>query len=144
MPDASTILVLEGMGVPPYSARGLTQTLEPIAAAPDLRRTVNGTLINLSAAEFRKYRSSIRGNDQDPPAVEAVWPGKVLTVDCIVELAYESMTDGPARSVVSGSSRSADGFTFYRPQLTMMVVGFSVERDEWGAAVGWALELEEV
>jgi len=38
--------------VPPYSARGLTQTLTPIAAAANMRRTINGELLDLSAGQF--------------------------------------------------------------------------------------------
>ena len=33
---------------------------------------------------------------------------------------------------------------FYRPQLQMLVTGFSVNRDEYGAAVQWQMDLEEV
>jgi hypothetical protein len=54
-----TLLVLTGIGIPDYSARGLTQTLEPIEAALSQRRTVNGGLKDLSFAQFRKYKSSI-------------------------------------------------------------------------------------
>jgi hypothetical protein len=57
--SADTVLVLHGIGIPEYSARGVTQTLQPIEAAGSLRRTVNGTLKDLSFAQFRKYRSNI-------------------------------------------------------------------------------------
>lgn len=138
-----TLLVLAGVGVPPYSARGLEQTLVPIDQAISLARTVNGELVDLSSSAFRKYRSTINGNDQQVPAVDGVWPGAQVTVDCIVELAYP--TGGVAqRTVVPGSSRTANGFTFYRPRLTMLVTGFDVRLDEWDAVVGWSMDLEEV
>jgi hypothetical protein len=54
-----TLLVLSGIGVPPYSARGLSETLTPIDASANLRRTVNGVLVDLSLAEMRKYHLSI-------------------------------------------------------------------------------------
>ncbi len=139
--STESVLVLTGMGVPEYSARGLSQVLTPVRGAADLRRIVNGTLINLSVPEFEKYLSVIRGSDQEPPAVEAVWPGLELTVDCIVELAYITTTAAPERTVVA--SREANGFTFYRPRLTMLVLDFQLERDEWGDVVAWTLELEE-
>ena len=92
-----SMLVLSGIGVPSYSARGLTQTLQPIEAAGSQRRTVNGTLVDLSQAQFRKYRSTIRCSDQQAPALDDVWPGKVVTVSCIAELCCPS-TDTPAKT----------------------------------------------
>lgn len=142
MPDY-TMLVLSGIGVPSYSARGLTQTLQPIEAAGSQRRTVNGTLVDLSQAQFRKYRSTIRCSDQDAPALDGVWPGQVVTVNCAAELCCPS-ADSPSKPVVSGSQRTEGSFIFYRPQLTMQVVGLTMEKDEYGAATSWTLELEEV
>ena len=140
----SDVLTLSGIGVPPYSARGASQTLEPIEAARQLRRTVNGALIDLSRPEFRKYRSTISCADQQPPAIDGVWPGRVVTVDCISELSYRTSGGTPGRTVVPGSSRTEGDYTFYRPQLTMRVVSFSQDTDEYGATVSWSLELEEV
>lgn len=140
----NTLLVLTGMGVTPYSARGLSQTLEPIAAAAAARRTLNGTLRDVSQPQFQKYKSSVSCTDQDVPALEGVWPGLVLTVECVAELSYLTHSAGPSRPVVSGSEREADGFTFYRPQLSMMVTDYSETVDEWGATTQWKLDLEEV
>ena len=140
----STLLVLSGVGVPEWSARGLTQTLRPIRAAASQRRTINGTLTNLSETQFEKYESTISGQDHQSPSVNGVWPGRIVTVDCIVELAYESNSGGPDRTAVAGSEREEGGFSFYRPQLTMMVTSFRINTDEWGAEVGWRIELEEV
>ena len=53
-------LVIAGIGLPAASIRGVTQTLEPIGAAAQLMRTVNGALVDVSAAAFRKYASTIR------------------------------------------------------------------------------------
>ena len=127
-----TLLMLSGIGIPDYSARGLTQTLEPIEAALSQRRTVNGSLKDLSFAQFRKYKSSISCRDQEPPAIDGVWPGHVVTVECVAELSYPT-GGSPARPVVSGSTRTQGGFVFYRPQLQMRVTGFSANRDEYGA-----------
>jgi hypothetical protein len=141
---SETVLTLSGVGVPPYSARGLTQTLEPIDAAANLRRTVNGALRDFGYAPFRKYRSTISCADQEPPAVDGVWPGRTVTVACVAELSFLTAGGSPARPVVSGSQRIDGNFTLYRPQLTMLVTGFSMSRDEYGAAVSWQLQLEEV
>jgi hypothetical protein len=141
-----TELRLEGMGIPPYSARGLAQTLAPIAGSTQMRRTVNGALRDVADPLFRKYQSTITGGDMDPPALEGIWPGMVLTVDCIPELSFEGepSTGGFTREAVPGSTREANGFTFYRPRLIMLVTGFNVNRDEWEATLSWSLALEEV
>jgi len=137
-----TLLTISGMGVVPYSARGLTQSLTPIASAMQMRRTINGNLVDVSLPQFRKYSSTISGRDQKSPAIGGVWPGKTVTVECISELA---VSGGSAdRTAVTGSTYTEDGITYYRPVLTMLVVGYSVETDEYGAQVGWTLALEEV
>ena len=143
MPE--TVLAIAEIDVPPYSARGVSQTLQPIGGAGRMRRTVNGTLVDVSASQFRKFQSTITCTDQDSPALNGVWPGMTLTVDCIPELSYQEATDATAaRTVVSGSSRTANGFIFYRPQITFKVVDYRISTDEYGASVGWVLDLEEV
>jgi hypothetical protein len=140
-----TLLRLSPIGIPPYSARGISETLEHIEAAASMRRTVNGTLVNLSAAQFRKYRATISCRDMDSPALDGVFPGQQLTVDCITELVFLDGTDASAnRTAVSGSEREENGFNYYRPQLTMMVESYRIDTDEWGAAVGWTMVLQEV
>jgi hypothetical protein len=141
--NALTTLAITGVGVPPYSARGLHQTVQPIAGAAQLKRTVNAELIDVSDVLFRKYASQISGSDQDPPAIDGIWPGLQVVVDCVFELSY-AVGGSPSRSVVAGSSRTEAGFTFYRPQLTMLITDFNVNRDEWGNATSWTMNLEEV
>lgn len=151
MTDATTLLVLSGAGVPPYSARGLTQDLTYINASVAMRRTVNGTLTDVSDPNFRKYASKITCTDQQAPALSGIWPGMVLTVDCVNELSFYAGTDSTdepdsidGRTVVPGSGYFADGFFFYRPRLTMMVTKYWPQQDEYGATVAWELDLEEV
>jgi hypothetical protein len=137
-----TVLTLAGIGVPPYSARGLTQTLEPLDQANNLERSVNGNLIDLSTPSFRKYKSTITGNDQWSPSCDGVWPGQQVTVDCVAQLVYaEGGT--PQRPAVEGSAVTEAGFTHYRPRLVMTVMGFQVSTNEWGAQVAWTMDLEE-
>lgn len=144
MPD-TTVLTITALGLPPYSTRGASQTLQPIDAARSMRRTVNGTLVDLSVSELRKFRSTISCTDQQPPAFNGIWPGQTVTVDCISELAYEDATGESAdRTAVSGSTRTEGSFVFYRPQLTMKVMSFRTDTDEYGAECGWTIELEEV
>lgn len=141
-----TVLELTGVGVVPYSTRAATQTLEPIQQAfANVYRDVNGTLRNVGAEQFQKYKSTISCTDQRPFAADGVWPGKLVTVSCIATLAYEDVTDAmPQRTAVAGSEVSESGWVVYRPQLSMMVTGFSIQTDEWGAEVSWRMDLEEV
>ncbi len=141
---ALTNLDLGALQSSPYATRGITQSLEVIEAAKQMRRTVNGTLIDISHTQFQKYRSIINGNDQVPPAFDGIWPGLTITVQCIAELSYLTSGGSPAKSVVAGSSRVDGDYTFYRPELSMKVVSFNTSTDEWRAVVGWVLELEEV
>jgi hypothetical protein len=139
----NTVLEISGPGIADYSARGATQTLDPIDAAGNLVRTVNGALIDLSPSQMRKYRSSIKCNDTESPALDGIWPGMLLTIDCIAELGYRTSGGTPGRPVVPGSSRVSNLWTYYRPRLSMRVVQYSVSRDEYGAMTDWSLDLEE-
>jgi hypothetical protein len=143
-PDIGTFLVLAPVGggnlVTYYSSRGLKQTLAPVAS--QVRRTVNGTAINLLLPQFRKYKSTISCNDQRPPAFDGWFPGMELIVSCIAELSYP-VGGTPQRTVVSGSPFTESGNIFYRPQLTMLIADFKQDEDEWKAGVGWSLDLVE-
>lgn len=141
---ADTLLKLSGDLLPPYSTRGASQTLEPIDASANMRRTVNGSLKDISFDGFRKYKSSITATDQRVPALDGIWPGATLTVECVQELAYKTAGGTPKRPVVTGSSRVEGNYTYYRPILTMLVTGYTTNLDEWEATVGFTLNLEEV
>jgi hypothetical protein len=147
-----TLLVLSGDGVAPYSARGLTQTFAPIEASKSLRRSINGSLKDLSQVQFRKWASTISCADQLAPALDKLWPGQILEVDCAAELSYK-VGGSPGRPVVdtdssdpsSGEALRVEGnYVYYRPRLTMRVVNHNQQFDEWGCVVQWSLELEEV
>jgi len=145
VPNAYTQLRLIGVGVPPYSARGLSQSLEPIDQASQMKRTVNGSLDDISFPLFQKYKSTISGTDQRPPNFDGRWPGRVVTVDCIAELSYTpDEGDTPQRVVVPGSSRIEGAHVTYRPRLTMRIINFNMNKDEYGAQIDWSLDLEEV
>lgn len=138
-----TLLVLTGIGIPAYSARGINQTLEHISSAGFLARTINGALRNFSSEQFQKYQSSISCTDQTAPANEGIWPGQLVTVECVAELCYP-VGGSPSRGFVSGSERTDGDFIFYRPILDMMVLSLTTQTDEWGATVQWQMNLEEV
>lgn len=141
---SDTLLVLSSLGMPLYAARGLTQTLEPIDAAFDLRRDINGALVDISSSIFRKYKSTITCKDFNAPPLDGLYIGQSVTVDCVAELCYATSGGSAARTPVTNSSRTLGDYTFYRPQLSMYVTGFSTSTDEWNADVAWQLDLEEV
>jgi len=139
-----TLLVISGDFLTPYAARGVEQSLEVIGQASAMRRTVNGDLVDISAPEFRKYTSTISCTDMNVPAIDGVWPGQAVQVDCVTELAYLTTGGTPARPVVPDSSRVDGTFTFYRPRLQMRIVSVAQALTETEAALGWTLELEEI
>lgn len=143
---ADTILSISSFGNMLYQARGLSQTLEVIGEATQLERTINGTLLDLSAAQFRKYLSTITiSSEVEAPPLDGIWPGMEVTVDCAVGMSFPTGKVGsPERPIVSGSDFVEGGYTFYRPQLVMLVRKVTTHFDEWKCIVGWTLELEEV
>ena len=144
--NSDTLLTISSFGTMLYQARGLTQTLSVIGAATQLERTINGGLVDFSAAQFRKYASKITSpNDVNSPPLDGVFPGMQVTVDCAVGFSYVTGTSGcPHRTLVTGSGYTDGAYSFYRPHLTMLVRSVETTFDEWKNIVGWALELEEV
>lgn len=133
----------EGLVLRPYSTRNATQTLEQIDGGGKPRRSINGNMVDLTAPQFRKYQSVISCSDFMAPALDGAWEGMVVEVQCCIELAY--VTGGtPQRNEVSGSSRTEDGFTIYRPQLIMMVMAIKNAFAEWETKYSWQASLVEV
>lgn len=142
--NSFTLLRMEGVGVPPYSCRGAKQDLSPIDAATNLKRTVNGALVDISFTGFRKYKTTISCSDQVAPNFNGKWPGLTVVVDCISELGYTTVGGAPEREVVPGSSRVEGFHTYYRPRLTMKIMSLSTSTDEYDAACDWSIDLEEI
>ena len=139
-----TILVISGAGLSPYSARGLTQTYEPISASIHLERAVDGSLLDFSAPQMRKYKSKISCVDQNVPALCGVWPGTTVTVDCVEEMSF--LTSNPSsqeRTAVDGSVRTEGDYTFFRPQMTFKFMGYSSSYEEFHHVTSWSFEFEE-
>lgn len=140
-----TLLQISGLGTLLYQARGLTQTLDVIAQAKQQERTINGILKDISNPMFRKYSSKISCTDNTAPPLDNVWPGMTVLVYCAAELCYLTGNPGsPARPEVSGSSYTQGNYTFYRPIMEMLVQDVKQHLDEWKAAIGWDLDLEEI
>jgi hypothetical protein len=142
--NAFTYLALTGIGVQPYSARGLTQQLTGIGQSAVTKRTVNGRLRDLSLDQFKKYATTITGADQLPPVCDGIWTGKQVTVDCISMLCRLT-ADAPSRTVVPGSEIVQGDYTYYRPRLLMMVTApIDMTEDEYQRATSWQLNMEEI
>ncbi len=107
-----TVLTLSGIGIVPFSSRAISETLAPIDQGAQLRRSVNGTLTDLSLTAFRKYRVSLGGSDMQPIALNGVWKGQAVTVGCVTEIAKAiTLVAGAAtvqldRPFVAGSGRA--------------------------------------
>lgn len=149
----------------------IRESLKPIDAG-ELRRTVNGRLINLTATEFRKYALSISSDDIRPPALGHLWRGSEIIIAPVSELGdliapggssrtlardplpgsirclTKSFADVPftvAGRTLSLSAPAAETVRIYfRPVLEMMVVGWSADEDEPGARSSWSIEMEEI
>ena len=158
-----TELVIEGVGFPPLSARACVQTLSPLEAGR-FERTINGELIYTGNLKHQKYQSTITCQHKTSLALEGLWRGSIVQVECLQRL-WQQANQGrviPERSMVPGSVLCLGGyirnvetkeilvkgegeiFVSYRPKLTMIVVKFSLLTDEWGLVCGWNLHLEEV
>lgn len=166
-----TILTLSGIDFPPMSARGCKQTLSLIDAGRMLR-TINGDLHYIDAGPA-KYRSTIECEDKTAPSLNQISRGAELDVGCVQRLCQTlpagvselqltrdpvadsvvAMTKDQSVGVVAGvagrkvrlaATEGCEVYISYRPLLRMRVLNFELRTDEWGMAVGWRLELEEV
>lgn len=143
LPPEGTLLVIRGMGVPLFSARGLTQTLTPISQANQVTRDINGTAMNMSQPQFQKYATKISCNDFRVPAVDGVWPGMEFEIECVSELCHHIYA-ARGRDAVEGSEWQDGEFIHYRPLLSVVFLGFDTNTPEWDARVAWAMDFEEV
>jgi len=139
-----TLLTISGGGLPPYSARGLIETLDDIEAAIYPRRTLNGTLRNLAPSQMQKVRLIISCTDQRAPKINGLRKGAIVTVNCATEIPYLTATESAAHNVVADSSRVEGDYTYYRPSFSMMIMACPVTNAEWEASIGWEIELEQI
>ncbi len=137
-----TLLILTNMGVPFYSARGLSQSITPIKQSDQQEYDINGNLLDLSYAQFRKYSTVISCTDMRTPAIDGIWPGQVVIISCVCELSYP-VGGTPQRSVVSGSSRTENGMVFYRPILTCRIGSWQDQVGEYSADYQWQMPFLE-
>lgn len=170
MPTNMTALRLIGIGLAPWSANGISETLKPEDSG-EIRRTVSGKAVCTAIAETEKYGVSISCEDLSPPSFDGIFRGSPVTVECVsrhsanVATGDTSVTLG--RTPVAGSITVIDedggdvAFTVvgnvvsfsaqpkeitveYSPVLNCLVDTWSVDRDDFGASTSWSLDLVEV
>jgi hypothetical protein len=135
-----TVLTLSGPGIAPFSARGLSENLKPLDAG-QLRRTVNGTLTDLTLTAFRKFRVTISAQDVMPPALDGIWKGQEITVGCTSSLgAKVTLTAGSGTVALSRKPVTGSGRAIWRSGDTVKEttsVTFSETSGVWSAAVNF-------
>ena len=77
--------------IPFYSARGCCQTLEPINPIQSFR-ALKGNLVSFNEQSQLKYASVIECKDVHPIALDDIWPGMQLWVECICLLITPQIT----------------------------------------------------
>jgi hypothetical protein len=125
LPTTGTVLELSGVTLRNYSARKLTLQVGLIDAG-ELAFDVNGTLRDLTMAQFRKYTFALSCTDVDVPVLEGAWKGAPVTLTI---LPYSGMTED-----VEDAQQT----------FSCMVTEWSTSNDEWGRATGWTLNLAEI
>ena len=167
-----TELKISRVGFPPFSARGCLQILAPIAS-DELRRTINGQLVDLSRKTHHKFKSSITCEDKSVFAFEQLWVGAEVEVSCVHRLWQEIVVSDAnvqlirpatphtifvqdlgqrplafnvvsATTLIINAEKGTKAFINYCPVLMMRVTYFSFATQEWDNQCKWLLELEEV
>ncbi|MDR0555396.1 MAG: hypothetical protein LBG20_00045 [Holosporaceae bacterium] len=166
-----TDLILGVAGLPPESARNCQQELSPIPNG-EFKKSINGDLLFLETNERRRYKSVISCKDVNSPIIEGIWIGSQISVGCIQHLWQGinprehrvGLIRPPVRDSVCAITGLGDSVRFhlndcdvtlsetheekvfvcFRPWLTMKVMNFCLETNEWGMSGGWKLFLEEL
>ncbi|WP_323811269.1 hypothetical protein [Yoonia sp. 67-2] len=157
---------------PPGSARGISTSIEQIESG-ELRRTVNGNLVDLTREELRKYAISLSCDGMSLPGFDSVWRGMICTITppvrWIIKVEpgqnsvtfarpaanakmFDAETNNPFPDPIIGSNGTSATFSAqasvawieYQPIFQTRVVGRSESSEEWEASATWSLELEEI
>lgn len=118
---------------PPGAARGIQTSVDQVYPG-ELRRTVNGALVDLTRPQLRKYRVSLTATGQALPDLRGLWRGQLVTVAApVIWTAYAApgssqiALERPARATgwrvldeitgekIDGAALSLDGLTVILP-----------------------------
>ncbi len=78
MRKSTTRVELSGVVFPPGSDLNISENLSPIAQSADMRRTVNGELLNVARSVMRKRRLTLGASDMRPAGLGHLFPGDYL------------------------------------------------------------------
>jgi hypothetical protein len=122
----STLLSITGITIPDYAIRDLTFDLELVTSSNGLQRTINGSLRDFTAPQFRdKYNATLSCEDQDVPELTGVNQGTIVTIVCIPGVGPANNTDGTLT-------------------LDMMVDSYTTSRAEWQALTNWSIKFQQI
>jgi hypothetical protein len=163
-----TAVSLSSIITPYGSARGITESLS-ILDNGTLRRTVNGTLVDTTRVENRKFGYSVKCNDLTSPTLSGVWKGMFVTVESaqsfrqfVNHVQTVTLIRSPVSNTVKGftsdgtevSLTSVTGTTAvfasqvdyvtFNPTMDMRVTNYTINNDEYAASEAWQIDLEEV
>ncbi|MBM3605046.1 MAG: hypothetical protein FJX25_09890 [Alphaproteobacteria bacterium] len=126
---------------PDKSALFIKTSIAPIEGAVKFRRTVNGTLVNMSNPAFNKWIVSVSGTDKILPALADVPPGAqaMLYLPTVVREAGPL----PRRQPVPGSLISSPQGIEYRPIVYGAIIINPMSDTEWMSDVEWSFDVEE-
>lgn len=81
--ESEILLQRDGSNValyfPPGSARGIQTSFDQVYHG-EMRRTVNGDLVDLTRPQLRKFRVSLSASGQALPDLRGLWRGQLVTV----------------------------------------------------------------
>lgn len=159
-----TAFAIQGVGVIPFSARGLDIEVQKIANGK-IVYDVWGVAHSTARAEFDLFEVKVSCEDIWPPGFVALRKGQLLTVQldsCFIE---PLNGNGPQGGNVQSRPATGDGVQLmdvngatvtpvdgvaagavwqrYAPVLNVMLLDWSFKHNEHGAVTSWSLHLME-
>lgn len=168
---AESVLKISDVGFPPLSLRGCVQELSPIPNG-EMKKTINGKLVYIKHSESQKYKTTIKCNDTNCPALGNLSVGNIVVISCIQNIWQQCDSSNTeitlSRLPVADSivvidkigthlRYKIDGtkleildktnyeiFVSFCPYLTMLITDFNTETDEWNLSTKWSISAIEV
>lgn len=140
------VLTISGVGINPFSVRGIEQSYAPIDERSQNVRTINGMLIDVGDDAFNKLVTTIACEDMQSPLFDGIYPGKEVVIECVADLGYDTATGQSAtRPIVTGSQRQQGSSTIwlYKPILTCLIDEIETDAELWGKVYAWTLVASE-
>lgn len=148
-------MISDDLGLGWQSCMHLRTEIGPIEDAAKIRRTWNGTPVNLARTDaFRRLRVTLScDGDLLPPSIAHLWPGERFQLVPAEELS-EPTTMPQQRQAYEGSLYILDehaqpaesGRRFYRPVFDLVVTEpwrMTSEENRGAGSVSWTLVAEE-